>query len=234
MAEIDVSRHIGDLLRSLPSGHPDRRRLQAFYRSLMDESSKSDKGVRFSPETKSRLKEIGYLIYTLPGFSVSQLVLSGKPFAVENRERWIDKEFTTAIYNKVEVAIHRAGFLKSTFGKGLDEQERITEYELKSGHNRQGINRIRVIIGTPAQYAQIIFTHYEKTGQDLLADFPLEKRSSSCCLAGPLSKMGRSASFVLVYSYSAAKVSFIPGISQDSSYGHPDVGVIPLIVPENY
>ena len=117
---------------------------------------------RFTSEARRALEEKGYIIYDLTGQSIKTLRNAGKPFYSTWHKDYPNLE---AIQSRLsEVAIDPKNlYLSDSNNKTLREQEVIVRKFSKG----LKIDGVEVIIGEMPDYVELVFKHFDTTGDRL-------------------------------------------------------------------
>lgn len=122
---------------------------------------------RFSAATGQALEKEGYLIYELTGRSIGSLKEAGFPFQSTWHKDYPDLENLGS--SKTEVAVNPEKLvLPKSNNKTLKEHEKMMgEFNLMLVRKIPGV---KAVIGQTPDYGELVFLHFDKTGQRLFGE----------------------------------------------------------------
>lgn len=133
---------------------------------------------RFSPEARKALEEAGYIIYELTGRSIIDLEIeNGEPF---DYEMW-GRDYPlfmrkTSMRSEVAINPHHV-FIEGSNEKTLEEQQlMIAAFSVVLGTEIVGV---KAVMGDVADYVELIFAHYHKTGEQLFKEVHGQARTKT-------------------------------------------------------
>ncbi len=119
---------------------------------------------KFSPEAREALAKKGFLIYSLKGKSIKQLINEGEQFVSSWHQTYPDFEEKTTEVREVAIDPNKP-FLWDSSGRTIGRQEAmIREY---SGDLSRQIGGVMAVIGEAPEYAEVAFAHLKATQERL-------------------------------------------------------------------
>ena len=123
---------------------------------------------RFSAETRKVLEKEAYLVYELTGQSIRSFKEVGRPFYPADWHKDYP-DFEKLSSSKTEVAINPQKLvLPKSNNKTLKEQEEmVREFGLKLARKISGVE---ATTGETPDYVELVFLHFDKTGERLFGE----------------------------------------------------------------